>query len=105
VFICPTTNLPAVKADHDPWDKSFTVNGKPADGEYGWVMTHPFNMLNACPVLAVPSGFAENGVPCGIQIVGRTHDDARVFEAGLAYEQALGGWYTDARKRPVMRAA
>ena len=27
VFICPTLNLPAVKADHDPWDPDFRING------------------------------------------------------------------------------
>jgi amidase len=101
VFICPTLNIPAVKADHDPWDQTFTVNGKKADPEYGWVMTHPFNMLHNCPVLAVPSGHASFGVPTGIQIVGRTWDDARVFKAGLAYEMAVGGWYTGKGKRPV----
>ena len=102
VFICPTNNYPAVKAGHDPWDQTFTVNGKKADPEYGWVMTHQFNMLHNCPVLAVPSGHAANGVPTGIQIVGRTWDDARVFKAGLAYEKVMGGWYTARRKRPVI---
>ena len=101
VFICPTNNLAAVKADHDPWDQTFTVNGKKADPEYGWVMTAQFNMLHNCPVLAVPSGHTTQGVPTGIQIVGRTWDDARVFHAGLAYEKALGGWYTTREKRPV----
>jgi amidase len=102
VFICPTTNAPAVRADHDPWDPDFTINGKPAHPEFGWVMTHPFNMLHNCPVLAVPSGHAANGVPTGLQIVGRSFDDARVFKAGLAYEKALGGWYTARGKRPVL---
>ena len=100
VFICPTNNLAAVKADHDPWDQTFTVNGKKADPEYGWVMTAQFNMLHNCPVLAVPSGHTAQGVPTGIQIVGRTWDDSRVFRAGLAYEKALGGWYTSGEKRP-----
>jgi len=100
VFICPTNNYPAVKADHDPWDQNFTVNGKKVNPEYGWVMTYQFNMLHNCPVLAVPSGFASNGVPTGIQIVGRTWDDARAFRAGLAYEKAKGGWYTGKDKRP-----
>jgi Asp-tRNA(Asn)/Glu-tRNA(Gln) amidotransferase A subunit family amidase len=100
VFVCPTNNLAAVKADHDPWDASFTVNGKKADPEYGWVMTHQFNVLHNCPVLAVPSGMTSYGVPTGIQIVARTWDDARAFKAGLAYEKALGGWYTDRKKRP-----
>ena len=100
VFICPTLNLPAVHADHDPWDPDFKVNGVKADGEYGWVMTHQFNMLHNCPVMAVPSGFAQSGVPTGIQIVGRTFDDATVFKAALAYEKSAGGWFTDAKGRP-----
>ena len=100
VFICPTNNLAAVKADHDPWDQSFTVNGHKADPEFGWVMTHQFNMLHNCPVLAVPSGHTTGGIPTGIQIVARTWDDTRVFKAGLAYEKALGGWYTEGQKRP-----
>jgi amidase len=100
VFICPNNNYPAVKADHDPSDQSFTVNGKKADPEYGWVMSYQFNMLHNCPVLAVPSGHASSGVPTGIQIVARTWDDVRVFRAGLAYEKAVGGWYTAKDKRP-----
>lgn len=100
VFICPTNNAPSVKADHDPWDESFTVNGKKADPEYGWVMTHQFNMLHNLPVMSVPSGHAATGVPTGIQIVARSWDDARVFKAALAYEKALGGWYAERGKRP-----
>ena len=102
VFICPTNNLAAVKADHDPWDENFTVNGKKADAEFGWEMAHHFNMLHNCPVLAVPSGRTSQGIPTGIQIVGRTWDDASVFRAGLAYEKALGGWFTSKQKRPSL---
>ena len=78
------------------------MNGKKADAEYGWVMTHPFNMLHNCPVLAVPSGHAATGIPTGIQIVARTWDDARVFKAALAFEKELGGWYTAKDKRPLL---
>ncbi len=102
VFVCPTLNLPAVHADHDPWDQDFRVNGVKVDGEYGWVMTHQFNMLHNCPVMAVPSGFAASGVPTGIQIVGRTFDDATVFKAAFAYEKAAGGWFSDAKSRPKL---
>lgn len=102
VFICPTNNAPGVRADHDPFDPNFTVAGRKVDAEYGWVMTHQFNMLHNCPVISVPSGHAATRVPTGIQIVGRTFDDARVFKAALAYEKALGGWYSDKRKRPAL---
>ena len=65
-------------------------------------MTYPFNMLSRCPVLSVPSGKAANNVPTGIQIVGRTYSDADVFRAGLAYEKAIGGWYTKRETRPSL---
>ena len=39
------------------------------------------------PVLAMPMGFA-NGLPLGMQIVGRHHDEARIVQIGDAYEQA-----------------
>lgn len=105
VFVCPTNNYVAVKADHDPWDPHFTVNGKKADPEYGWVMTHQFNMLSNCPVLSVPSGSTRQGIPTGIQIVGRTFDDPSVFRAAFAFEDAVGGWYTDKDRRPGPRAS
>jgi Asp-tRNA(Asn)/Glu-tRNA(Gln) amidotransferase A subunit family amidase len=45
--------------------------------------------LSPCPVLAVPSGIApSNGVPTGIQIVGRTYEDVTAFRIGAALEQA-----------------
>ena len=90
IFICPTNTVPAVKADHDPWDVNFTVDGVKADAEYGWVMTHHFNMLHWCPVMSVPSGLAKTGVPTGIQIVGRTFDDQTVFRAAAAYDRVQG---------------
>ncbi len=101
VLICPTNNLAAVKADHDPWDNSFTVNGKNVDAEFGWEMAHQFNMLHNCPVLAVPSGFTAAGIPTGIQIVGQPWDDAGVFRIGLAFEKASKGWFTTKQKRPA----
>ncbi|QKC94835.1 amidase [Mesorhizobium sp. NZP2298] len=102
IFICPTLAVPAVAADHDPSKDKVTINGKDVHPSVGWPMTYPFNMLSRCPVLSVPSGRASNGVPTGIQIVGRTFSDETVFTAGLAYEDALGGWYGTARDRPVV---
>ena len=100
-FICPTTNVPAVSAEHDPTASDFTIEGVSVDAEYGWVLTHQFNMLHHCPVMAVPSGKASSNVPTGIQIVGRTFDDVGVFEAALSYEAALGGWYNQASQLPT----
>jgi amidase len=103
-FICPTNALPAVKADYEPGTDTLRINGKVSalHPMLGWCMTTPFNTLSRCPVLSVPTGRAENGVPTGMQIVGRTYCDADVFQAGMAYETAIGGWYGDKRRRPKL---
>lgn len=88
LFVCPTTAVPAVAADHNPYDPDFTIDGTPADARSGWIMTYPFNVLGRMPVMAVPSGRASNGVPTGIQIVARSYDDKRCFRAAYAYEAA-----------------
>lgn len=102
VLICPTLALPAPKADFDSTKDEIRINGKVVDPFLGWAMTAPFNMLSRLPVLAVPSGRAANGVPTGIQIVGRSYSDADVFRAGMAYETALGGWFDQPAKRPTL---
>lgn len=74
------------------------VQGIPADEEVpdlDALMTVPFNVIGRVPVLAVPSGVAPNGVPTGVQIVGRTYDDASVFRLGAALEQASGLWTSE----------
>lgn len=49
--------------------------------------TTAFNICSRSPVLSVPSGFADNGVPTGVQLVGRPYDDLTPFRAGAALEQ------------------
>jgi amidase len=100
VLVCPTTAIPALPADFDHSKDTLTINRKRVDPMLGWAMTTPFNTLSRCPVLSVPSGRAGNGIPTGIQIVGRTYCDADVFRAATAYEQAAGPWFRDAASRP-----
>jgi Asp-tRNA(Asn)/Glu-tRNA(Gln) amidotransferase A subunit family amidase len=52
-------------------------------------MTYPFNLLSRYPVLNVPSGIASNGVPTGVQIVGRQYDETTAFRIGAALESAI----------------
>ncbi len=59
--------------------------------------TRPFNALGL-PALSVPCGFAPDGRPVGLQLVGRPFDEATLLRAGHAYEQAAGWW----RQRPPL---
>ena len=101
-LICPTNALPAVNADFDPSKDSVHINGVEVRPELGWVMTTPFNMMSRCPVVSVPSGFASNGVPTGLQIIAPTYRDEIVFQAAMAFEAASGGWFATKADRPKL---
>jgi Asp-tRNA(Asn)/Glu-tRNA(Gln) amidotransferase A subunit family amidase len=54
----------------------------------GWMpFTYPFN-LTGQPAASVPAGWTEDGLPIGIQIVGRRHADRTVLAAAAAFEAA-----------------
>lgn len=103
-LICPTAGIPALIAGEDYVERGLTVAGKEADPFFDAIMTLPFNILSRCPVLAVPSGWASNGVPTGIQIVGRTYDDATVFRIGAAIERERPWGYRDPDTLPPIAA-
>jgi aspartyl-tRNA(Asn)/glutamyl-tRNA(Gln) amidotransferase subunit A len=55
---------------------------------YGWLpYTYPFN-LTGQPAASVPCGFTRDGLPIGLQIVGRRFDDATVLRAAATFERA-----------------
>ena len=60
-------------------------------------LTMPFNIAGL-PALSLPCGFTANGLPIGLQIVGRPFDEATILRAAHAYEQATD-WHT---RRPVL---
>ena len=101
VLLCPTQGLLGFTAGEDYVDAGPGINGKPVRYPFDTHMTLPFNIANTCPVLSVPSGFASNGVPTGVQIVGRPYAEVSVFTVGAAIEAAgLGPDYGDPARRP-----
>src|ERR1700733_9254493 len=60
--------------------------------------SYPFNM-SWNPAASVPCGFTGEGLPVGLQIVGRRFDDLGVLQAAAAFEQ-IAPW---ADKRPNLR--
>lgn len=50
--------------------------------------TRPFNYLGLCG-LSVPMGLADDGLPLGLQIVARPHDEAMAVRVGNSLEKAL----------------
>jgi Asp-tRNA(Asn)/Glu-tRNA(Gln) amidotransferase A subunit family amidase len=95
VLLCPTIGTTGLVAGEDYVDRAVEVDGQALGTHLESMLTPPFNVASRCPVLALPSGVASNGVPTGVQLVGRTYDDVTVFRAGAALE----------RERPWERVA
>ena len=68
------------------------IEGKPMANYIEWMssccMLSPFDV----PCLSVPAGFNEEGLPVGLQIVGRPGDDLGVLRLGYAFQQATEYW-------------
>jgi len=73
------------------------IDGKPVSREASSAFTFPFNMTGE-PAASIPCGFTRDGLPIGLQIVGRRFEDATVLRACAAFESARP-W---ADKRPAV---
>lgn len=85
-LLCPTcaVTAPPASANDDDY-----VADLP-DGRFrGLDVTCPFNLLPQCPALSLPAGFAEDGLPVGLQVVGHRYADEAVLSIGGAIEAAL----------------
>jgi aspartyl-tRNA(Asn)/glutamyl-tRNA(Gln) amidotransferase subunit A len=58
-----------------------------AVGHLGWSFAYVFNWSGQ-PAISVPAGWTKDGLPVGLQIVGRRLEDATVLRAAAAFEQA-----------------
>jgi len=57
----------------------------------------PFN-LTGSPAISVPMGFSQNGLPIGLQVVGRAFGEAMVYRVAQSFESATQ-WHL---RRPVL---
>ena len=83
LLVTPSVAVPAfdaLPAGHRPMD---------AEAMLGWTpFSYPFNLTQQ-PAISVPCGLTKDGLPIGLQIVGRMFDDAMVLRAARAFESAV----------------
>lgn len=100
LLVLPTVLTRGLTAGDDYVGHGITVGGVELPRYDDALITPLINIASRCPVLAVPSGFADNGVPTGIQIAGRPYQDVTVFRAGAACER-LRPWLDAPARRPL----
>ena len=66
------------------------IAGQRMENYVDWMRSCYFISVIELPAISVPAGFTEEGLPVGLQIVGRHHADFSVLQIAHAYEQATG---------------
>ncbi len=67
------------------------INGKPMKNYQEWLYLTYAITITGLPVISVPCGFTSEGLPVGLQIVGRRLAEAMVLKAAAAFE-AIAPW-------------
>ncbi len=95
-LICPVNQVPPFDINQR-WVKE--INGVSMDTYIDWMKSCYYITVTGLPAISVPCGFTPEGLPVGIQIVGRYNNDFGVLQLAYAFERATRMWQ---RRPPVL---
>jgi Asp-tRNA(Asn)/Glu-tRNA(Gln) amidotransferase A subunit family amidase len=87
ILLCPTAAIPAFRHGERSWQ----VEGKTVSYLDAWSYTEFFNLLGN-PAAVVPVGQSGEGLPIGVQVVGRPWKEEQVLSVAGILEQMGGDW-------------
>ena len=89
-LILPTTPVPAIPIEQ--MDQDISIEGVTENATLALLsLTMPFN-LTGLPACSFPAGFTANGLPIGLQVVGKPFEEVTVLRIAHAYQQ-LTDWH------------
>lgn len=84
-LICPSSQVLPFDLEMDYVKE---INGVPMNDYLDWMSICCVISITGLPSISMPAGFSENGLPVGLQIVGKPGADMEVLQLAYAYEQA-----------------
>jgi Asp-tRNA(Asn)/Glu-tRNA(Gln) amidotransferase A subunit family amidase len=85
ILLCPVAAIPAFRHG----ERSWPIDGKTVEYLDAWSYTEFFNLLGN-PAVVVPVSRSSEGLPIGVQIVGRPWEEEQVLEVAEVLEDAMG---------------
>ncbi|MGY9049907.1 hypothetical protein P775_13980 [Puniceibacterium antarcticum] len=103
---CDILITPAVTVTPRDWHEMYPteIDGLPAQSYYHWLGLAYAATIAGHPAITIPCGRDENGLPFGLQIVGRRHDDAAVLAVAAELESVIAGLSDLAPRAPDIAA-
>jgi amidase len=94
-LVCPVNQLPPFPVEEE-WPRE--IAGVAMTSYLDWMKSCYYITITSHPAISVPAGFTAEGLPVGIQIVGRYRDDFGVLQLAHAFEAATAAW----KRRPAL---
>jgi amidase len=86
-LVLPSVQVPPFSVD-EPYVKE--INGVPMQTYIDWMKSCYFITVTGLPAISVPCGFTEEGLPVGLQIVGRMRGEFGLLQIAHAFERETG---------------
>ena len=88
--------LPVSQVPPFPLEQEYVseINGLQMGTYLDWMRSCYFISVTGQPAISVPCGFTAEGLPVGLQLVGRPQDDLGVLQLANAFEKATGFYKT-----------
>ncbi len=97
---------PAVTISPRPWREFYPteIDGQPTGSYYHWLAMAYATTIAGHPSITIPCGTDANGLPFGLQVVGRRHDDLGVLAVAAELERVIAGTADLAPQAPDIAA-
>ena len=102
-LVCPTlASLPFDNATDGNTLGPESIEGEAVERTIGWCMTYFFNFTGH-PAASIPAGLSPQGLPVGVQLVGRRFDECGVLAASAAFERVRPWHHLYPGLRPLLK--
>lgn len=88
-IVGPVSQVPPFPVEQESVE---VIDGQPMQNYIDWMRSCYYLSLTGHPAISVPCGFTPDGLPVGLQIVGRYRDEWGVLQLAHAFEQLTQYW-------------
>lgn len=87
ILVCPAASVTPFPVDQRYVEE---IDGQPCETYIDWFSITFALTLTSCPIVSLPCGFSADGLPVGVQLVGKPRGEAALLRAAHRLEEIIG---------------